>query len=200
VNEHHRGSRTSGFDREAHPVDGDAIDRVVAPSRAEEPTDLFRDWLRLALAIDTDEQAFGASHCGFVSHPAGNLAQAEAGSPQMGQGVLESQHIPGPDGRVEVEHAPPNRRRLTVSAEHVHSRPPAQHLPPRPLEQADERRLAHHANDIAVVREHGELDLSGWHECVGWGPDHLTNYAEATRSGYFSGKPVVKGHHRRVPR
>jgi hypothetical protein len=77
----------------------------------------------------------------------------------VGQGLLEAQDVPGECRGPIVYHRLPQRGPSRRSGEYIHSRPPVQHFPAGPLEQAKERGLIEMTKGIAFVGVDDEIDL-----------------------------------------
>jgi len=77
----------------------------------------------------------------------------------VSKGLVEAEDITGKGWGVIVDRRLSHRRPGALDREHVHAWAAREHLPPRPLEEAEKRRLVQVAEGIAFVGIHGQVDL-----------------------------------------
>ena len=138
-------ARLDAVDREALHLAG------VAPARGHEVVELPRHRDGPALAVHADEEELGRGDERVVATAVGDLTHGEAGAADVGQVLLESQHVAGEGGGVVLDDRLAHGRPGAGAVEEVHARTGAQHLPPGALEQAQERGLVQVAEGIALV-------------------------------------------------
>ncbi len=137
--EEHRRPLAAYFNRQADAVHRHPLHprRLQRPG-GQEPAEVAGHRCRAAGAIDAHEYELGRSDQAVVADPARSLAHGEAGSPMVGQGLMEAEDIAGEGGSVIVDRCLSHRRPGALDSEHVHAGAAREHLPSRPLEKAEE--------------------------------------------------------------
>ena len=170
MNEERGRPVTPHLDRERNAIDGEPLELApVAPPSRHELVELlgYRHGTAVAAHADEDELRRGDER--VVGRAVRGLAHGEAGAADVCQLLLEAEHVSGIGCGVILDDGAADGRPGAGAIEDIHARSRPQHLPARPLEQAEKGRLVEVAEGIALVGVDGEQNRRhGCSQDMGW--------------------------------
>src|SRR5262245_35061145 len=164
MNKQHGRALALDIDGETDPVHGNSGSAFTrrGPCIHELPK-IRRNRSRFALSIDADEHKLSRGNQSVIPNSASGLADGEAGSAVMSQGLMKSEHVSWVRRGTVVHRRLADGGPGTISRENVHAGSTRQHLPTGALEKCEKRCLIQMAKGIALVRIDGEIDFLGRH-------------------------------------